>query len=163
MMLTKLATTRILWITFVLTILMTLAFQYLAGIWSLALLDAMSDPATVRQTIAGMTDEQRLAHAWITGTLDVAYPLIYAALFAGSAVKFFPTWGSRVAPVFGALVVIDLAEGLVQILALTTAVDWVGAKALLTPVKTWLFLAGIFLTVAGWVTWLLQRLRRSST
>ena len=160
-MLTRLATPTTLWTTFVLTILMTFAFQYLGAVWSLAFLDGMSDPGTVRQAIADMSAEQRVAHAWITGTLDVAYPLTYAALFAGSVYCFFPAWGARVAPVFGALIVIDLVEGLVQILALTTAVDWIGAKALLTPVKTWLFLGGALLTVAGWLAWLIRRLRRS--
>ncbi len=161
-MLDRLATTTTLWTTFVLTILMTFAFQYLAGVWSLAFLDGMSDPGTVRQAIAAMSAEQRVAHAWITGTLDVAYPLTYAALFAGSAHRFFPAWGGRVAPVFAALIVIDLVEGLVQILALTTAVDWVGAKALLTPVKTWLFLGGALLTIIGWLAWLIRRLRKSN-
>ena len=55
----------------------------------------------------------------------------------------------------------DLLEGVVQVLALTDVTDWVDAKAILTPLKTILFLLGLVTTIIGWVIWLVGRLRGS--
>ena len=95
----------------------------------------------------------------ITATLDVAYPLVYGAVFAGSGYKFYGKWGWLVAaPVF-VLVPTDLIEGVVQVLALVTDIDWVDAKAILTPLKFGLVLVGLATTVLGWVIWLVGRIR----
>ena len=158
-MLLSLASTRMLWTTFILTLMMTFAFQYLAGVWALSFIDAMSDPEVVRAEILAMSAEQRTAHAWITATLDVAYPLTYGALFAGSAQCFFPKWGARIGAAMAVLVAVDLLEGVVQVLALTGVTDWLDAKQILTPAKTGLFLAGFAIMVAGWVVWLIRRIR----
>ena len=135
-----LAETRSLWIAFVATILITIAFPVTASIWGLSFIDALSDPTEVRQAIAGMTPDQRIVHAWITATLDVAYPLAYGALFVGSAYAFYARVGRFIAIPLLVVVPVDLLEGVVQVLALTDTADWIDAKAILTPLKTVLFL-----------------------
>lgn len=155
-----LASTGSLWTAFLLTILVTASFPPVADAWKLTLLDAMSDPEQVRATIAALSAEQRTAHAWITGTLDVLYPLVYGALFIGSAYAFYGSYGRLVALPYYVLVATDLLEGIVQILALNGVADWVDAKAVLTPLKTGLFLLGVLTTVIGWISWLWKRIRR---
>ena len=158
-MLNGLAETRSLWIAFVSTILITIAFPVTASIWGLSFIDALSDPVEVRQAIAAMTSDQRIVHAWITATLDVAYPLAYGALFAGSAYAFYERVGRFIAIPLLVVVPVDLLEGVVQVLALTDSLDWIDAKAVLTPLKTALFLLGLVTMVGGWVIWLAGRIR----
>ena len=151
---------RILWMSFIATILLTITFQVAVGIWDLTLIDAISDPGDTRLAIASMSQQQNLIHAWITATLDIAYPLAYGALFIGSGYKFYGKWGWLVAaPVF-VLVPTDLIEGVVQVLALTNVTDWIDAKAILTPLKTFLFLLGLATTIVGWGIWLVNKMRR---
>lgn len=149
----KLAERRTLWISFIATVLITLSFPVAASIWGLSFVDPISDPALVRQAIADMSAEQRLVHVWVTATLDVAYPLAYGALFVGAAVAFYPRVGRYLAMIILVVVPTDLLEGVVQVLALTDTADWVGAKAVLTPLKTILFLFGFLVTIAGWASW----------
>lgn len=155
-----LAETKSLWVSFVATILITVAFPITASIWGITFIDAMSDPAAVRQAISDMTPNQRVGHAWVTATLDVAYPLAYGALFIGSAYAFYKRFGRYIAIVLLAVVPTDLLEGVIQVLALTNSADFVEAKAVLTPLKTGLFLLGFVTTVCGWLIWSVDRLRR---
>ena len=146
-----------LWLLFGATVLITLAFPPVAGNWGLTLLDGVASPEQVRELIAGMTPEQRTAHAWITGTLDVAYPLAYASFFAGAALRFFPKAGGVLA-IFALLAIpVDLFEGLVQILALTGRADWVATKSFITPLKMVLFLGGMAFTLLGLARWAYRR------
>lgn len=154
---------RTLWLTFIAVLIITAAFPMAADIWNLSFLDAMSDPDEVRATIASMSSDQRVAHAWITATLDVLYPLAYGALFVGSAYAFYGRFGWLIALPFFVLVPVDLLEGVVQVLALNGVADWVDAKAVLTPLKTGLFLFGVLITVVGWVIWLFRRFGQRNT
>lgn len=147
-----------LWTSFVLVIITTITFPVVASVWNISFIDAISDPDQIRENIVVMSANQRFAHAWITGTLDVFYPIVYGALFIGSAHAFYGRYASLVALPFFILVPVDLLEGLVQILALAEIRDWVDAKAVLTPLKNGLFLLGALVTVLGWVIWLFKRL-----
>ncbi len=159
----KLAAKKALWISFVATVLCSIAFPVVAGQFGITLLDAISDPEQCRAVLATMSDSQRSLHAWITGTLDVVYPAAYGALFVGSAYRFFPSVGRWLAAPILLLVPVDLLEGLVQILALTDTVDWLGAKALLTPAKLVLFYFGLIVTLCGWGVWIVRRFQRQET
>lgn len=152
-----LVSTAGLWITFIATVLLTLSFLPVAGIWELTLLDGISAPEAVREVLAGMTTEQRTAHVWITATMDVAYPLAYGGLFAGVALRFFPRHGLKLALPALIVVPVDLFEGAVQILALTGMADWVVLKAFVTPLKMTLFYIGFVIAVAGWAKWFYER------
>lgn len=154
-----LAERKSLWIAFVSTILITIAFPITASTRGVTFIDAISDPEKVRSAISSMTSDQRVAHAWITATLDVAYPLAYGALFVGSAYAFYERFGRYIAIALLAVVPADLLEGVVQVLALTDTADLVDAKAVLTPLKTGLFLLGLAATLLGWVLWMVGRFR----
>ena len=154
-----LAETKSLWISFVATILITIAFPITVSIWGITFIDAMSDPVAVRQAISDMTPNQRVVHAWVTATLDVAYPLAYSALFIGSAYAFYERFGRYIAIVLLVVVPTDLLEGVIQVLALTNSADFVEAKAVLTPLKTGLFLLGFVTTLFGWLIWSVGRFR----
>lgn len=160
MMLTKkLSEPKILWISFLATLLITLAFQVIMQQLDLILLDGISDPMEVKAAIAAMSEYQRHFHAWVTATLDVAYPVAYGALFIGSAYRFFPFKGFPLALPAMACIPVDLAEGVVQVLALTGTADLVGTKAVLTPLKQLLFVCGFLITIAGWMKWSIDRVR----
>lgn len=131
------------------TVVLTALFPVVAGHFGLTLLDAVADPTEARALIEGLTREQRQAHAWITGTLDLAYPLTYGALFLGATLRFFPRKGVLLALPILIGVPADFLEGLVQILALTGQVDWLAAKAVLTPVKGGAFVYGAVLALLG--------------
>jgi hypothetical protein len=100
-----------------------------------------------------------VAHAWVTGTLDVAYPLAYGLFFAGSTLAFFPRAGLYLAWLPLLAIPVDLTEGVVQVLALLNINDWLASKAFITPLKTLLFLCGLATTIAGWLSWGYRRLR----
>lgn len=155
----RLSDNKILWTSFVATILITVAFPVIGSMWGITFIDPISDPSAVRQAISSMSPDQHLAHAWITGTLDVAYPLAYCSLFIGSAYKFYDRFQWLVALPFYVLAPTDLLEGVVQILALTNTADWIDAKTFLTPLKTNLFLLGILTTAVGCIVWLIARAR----
>ena len=131
------------------TVVLTALFPVVAGHFGLTLLDAVADPTEARALIEGLTSEQRQAHAWVAGTLDVAYPLAYGALFFGATLRFFPRKGALLAIPILIGVPADFLEGLVQILALTGQVDWLAAKAVLTPVKGGAFVYGAVLALLG--------------
>jgi len=140
---------RVLLLSLVATVVLTALFPVVAGQFGLTLLDAMADSTEARALIEGLTGEQRQAHAWITGTLDVAYPLAYGALFLGATLRFFPRRGTLLAIPVLIGVPADLLEGLVQILALTGQADWLAAKAVLTPVKGGAFVYGAVMALLG--------------
>ena len=146
--------TSSLWMLLAATVLLTYAFQFLAGQLGIVFIDNMSSPDDAMAAIAGFTADQRSAHAWITGTVDVAYPLAYGLFFAGTALHFFPNAGRYLCWPLLAVIPVDLLEGLVQIMALIGNDGGIGAKAILTPLKFGLLLAGLAIAIAGWLRWL---------
>ncbi|NRB38914.1 MAG: hypothetical protein HRU20_10680 [Pseudomonadales bacterium] len=145
----NISTPRNLLITLTATVILTLVFPALAFLLDLTFIDTISDADQVREIIAAMTTPQRTAHAWITGTIDVLYPLAYGLLFAGAAIKYFPRLGCYLALPALLAIPVDLIEGLIQVLALTATTDWLSVKAIITPLKTTLFLTGLFIALAG--------------
>ena len=146
-----------LWILFGFFILQTIGFAVIMFVWDFQVIDEISDPEKVRQHIAGMSAAQKNVHAWTTATLDVAYPLTYGLLFAGMA------WRT-LKPVFSipaiAVIPTDLAEGVVQVLALTGNGELIWLKAYLTPLKLVLFFAAIAIALVA--LWLDRRKKPTS-
>ena len=153
--------TSTLWALFTATILITLSFPLVSRLWDLTLIDAISSPNLVREVMAGMTVGQKVAHAWVTATLDVAYPIVYGGLFAGVALRFFPVNGRYLSIPALLVIPVDLAEGIVQVLALTETIDWLMLKAFLTPLKMILFLTAFAISLTGWSKWLYFRLKKA--
>ncbi len=146
-----------LWILFALTLIIAASFVVVSRIWDLTLIDAISSPDEVRAVLSGMTAEQKTAHAWTTATLDVAFPLVYGGLFAGTAFRFFPRFGRYLAVPAILVIPVDLIEGVVQVLALTETTDWIALKAYITPLKMYLFYAAVIVTLVGCAGWLYHR------
>ncbi len=148
-----------LWVLFGLFIVETLSFGLIMALWDFTIIDEMSDPEIIRQHIREMNDTQRSVHAWMTATLDVAYPLTYGSLFAGLALRAFkPTFSVPAT----AVIPVDLAEGVVQVMALTGGESLLWLKAYLTPLKLLLFVAAMMIAIFAVVRALRNRLRRAA-
>ncbi len=149
---------RTLWILFTLFVLETIGFGVVMWIWDFHIIDEMSHPESISTHIAAMSETQRVVHAWMTATLDVAYPLTYGPLFAGLALQRFKL--AFAIPAF-AVIPTDLAEGYVQVTALLGDESLLWMKAYLTPLKLALFLAAMGIAIAVLVVWF--RNRKTST
>ena len=137
----------------------TIAFGVVMAVWDFTIIDEMYDPDKIRAHIAEMSEVQRQAHAWMTATLDVAYPLTYGALFVGMALRAFK-------PVFAlpALLVIptDLTEGFVQVQAMLGNGSLIWLKAYVTPAKLILFTLAILIVLAALVVEVRARAKAQS-
>lgn len=140
---------KVLWLLFGATLAMTIAFGLVMKIWQFELIDEMYLPDQIKAHLASLTPSQKYVHAWVTATLDVAYPLAYGGFFIGMALRFFGRYGAWLA-LPGVLVIpVDLAEGLVQILLLNGVESVLGYKQILTPLKLGLFFPGLAIAVLG--------------
>lgn len=128
-------------------------FQWAIQRYELIFLDMLWNPEVTRAAVASMSLEQRAVHAWITGTLDVIYPIAFGLFLLGTGLRILPNQRRWIIAFVVIVVALDLSEGLVQILALTNIVDWLPAKLLFTPVKLGMFLVGIPLSALGWFCW----------
>ncbi|WP_298917115.1 hypothetical protein [uncultured Algimonas sp.] len=106
-----------------------------------------------------MTDAQRRAHLWLTGTVDIVYPFAYSAFFVGVFRRFLPSrFGWVMIAVALAVVPFDLIEGFAQLLILNGGLDYLGVKAIATSLKLALYIPALglamgLLIVAG-VRWM---------
>ena len=155
-----LARTPVIWTSFLLMLVIGVGFGLCRPMVGGAFLDMTSDPEMSRTIIATMSDAQRTAHAWVTVLLDTAYPLAYGGFLGGVALRFFGKFGTYAAlPALG-VIIIDLTENLVQVLALAGWVDALDAKAWLTPLKFGLFFLAAGVAVIGLVIGVVGLLRQ---
>ena len=140
---------RTIWLAFVLTLILTAIFGLVMHIWNFQIIDEMWNPARVAAHIDLMSPEQRRAHAWLTGTVDVLYPFSYTALFLGMAMKYFPSAGWKLYAPIILTIPFDLTEGLVQILALSGYEAVIPIKAVVTPIKLILFTFGLIVSLCA--------------
>ncbi len=148
-MLAFLAQTKTLWFTFILTLLLTVAFVVVMQVWQFGLIDEMYNAADIKAHIAAMSPTQRTVHAWTTGTLDVAYPLCYGAFFIGVALKSFGRFGFVLALPSLLVIPVDLTEGFSQIMLLGGHNEYMGLKIIATPLKLGLFGLGLVIALIG--------------
>ena len=151
-------TRRGLWAAFFVFLALNLVFLAVMRIYGFTIIDEMWQPATILAHVEALSPEQRRAHAWLTGTADVAYPLAYAAWLGGLAVAAFPARRWLALPIL-LCVPADLIEGLSQMMILTGTPDWVSVKAVATPVKLVLFVTGCLIGLAAIVRLLMPRRR----
>ena len=158
-MLTFLGRTKVIWFTFVTTLILTVAFGAVMEVWQFQLVDEMSRRDEFLPHISNLTDLQKKVHIWTTATLDVAYPLMYGAFFIGTTVRVFKKKG--VFWTIPAMLVIptDLAEGVTQVLLLNgnEAIAWL--KEILTPVKFFLFFLALIISAIALITGLIRKIR----
>ena len=114
-------------------------------------LDTLMTGEESRTVIAAMSSGQRWTHFWVTLLLDTLYPIAYGAFFVGMALRFFGKLRYLAAVPAFAGAIVDLAENVVQALALSGAVDLLDAKDWLTPLKFGLFAVAGVIAVIGFL------------
>ena len=149
---------RGLWTTFAVFAALSVVFGVVMALFDFAIIDEMWEPAAILAHVEAMSPAQRTAHAWLTGTVDVAYPFAYAALFGGLAVAAFPQARWLALPIL-LCVPADLVEVLSQVMILSGHEEWVAAKAVATPIKLVLFSLGVLIGLAGLIRLVVQRKR----
>ena len=149
--------TKTLWTLFWLTIAMTIMFGVVMRIWGLGIIDEMFHGEEILAHIAAMSPTQRLVHAWMTATLDVAYPFAYGGLFIGIALKNFDKLGPWLALPSLAVIPVDLTEGFVQVLLLNGHDGVVWLKEIVTPLKLVLYISGLVISLVGLGRGILRR------
>ena len=140
-----------LWGALILTVSLFGTIQLAARRLGLTLLDGIASPSRAREILDQMSQNHKKAHVWITGTLDVAFPLSYGGLFAGSTLRFFPEYGIYLALPALLAIIADLTEGVIQILALTDTADFLDLKKYVTPFKFGMGIIGLVIAFAGLV------------
>ena len=156
----QLSKTKTLWITFILTLVLTACFGLVMHIWQFGIIDEMFVADDIRAHILAMSQTQRTVHAWMTGSLDVAYPFAYGGFFIGIAIRYFGKYGIYLVVPSLLCIIADLSEGVAQIMLLTGHEAWMGVKLIATPIKLSLFIMGALIALAGLVLALKQKLRR---
>ena len=152
----SLTSNRALWSSFALTLLMTALFGVVMAVWDFVIIDEMFRPDAIRAHVAEMSAEQRRVHAWMTGTLDVAYPFAYGAFLGGMVLRAFPAKRWLLLPIL-VCIPADLVEGLSQVMILTGHDGWVAVKAVATPVKLAAYITAIGIALAGLAALVLRK------
>ena len=154
-----LASTPVIWLTFIAMVLMTIGFAVIMQVWDFTVIDEMYNAEDIRTHIAQMTPLQRTVHVWTTAVLDVAYPFAYAGFFIGVALRFFGKAGPWLAIPSMLVIPTDLFEGFAQVNLLLGNMEYLPVKPWVTPLKLVLFLAGLVVTFAGLGLGLFRKVR----
>ena len=152
-----LSQTRVLWVMFILTVLITVAFAQLAPQVNGQFIDADFTQTAALATLDGLSAEQKDFHFWVTALLDTLYPLVYGGFFAGmvarlaGAMRSWAVWPGLIG------VDCDFAENITQMMALAGNPDWLFLKDVLTPLKMGGIAISLLLIVVFGVLALLRR------
>lgn len=141
--------TGVLWGLFVATIGLSVGFAMWAPAVGDSILDMLSEVDDVKGLLANMSDAQKAAHFRMTTLLDIPFPIVSGGLFAGMAWRFFGKAGFLLALPAFVFIPADLLENTIQLMALKGDESLLGVKALVTPVKTWLFLIAAVLALVA--------------
>ncbi|MEO0881895.1 MAG: hypothetical protein AAFY34_04105 [Pseudomonadota bacterium] len=115
------------------------------------ILDVLASRSDVLARLEAMDAAQMSAHFEMTLFADMLYPVAYALMLGGLAMRAFPKAGWWLAvPAFAAGGA-DIAENIVQLMALQGSVGLVGLKAFLTPTKFLLLVASAILVIVCWL------------
>lgn len=161
-MLTYLSRPKTLWILFFATLVMTLAFGLVMYIWEFGIIDEMYNAEHIRAHIEAMTPKQRKVHAWMTATLDVAYPFAYGGFFIGVALKAFKRAGLWLALPAMLVIPADLIEGVSQVFLLTGHEGFMPVKLIATPTKLILYITALMIAVIGLIKLATRRFRQQA-
>ena len=111
-------------------------------------LDGLAQIDAVQALIESMTEAERNSHFWMTLLLDMFFPFAYGGLFLGLTLKYSGEYGFLLALPALAVIPIDIVENIVQLIALEGEFSVLAIKALLTPVKFFLFYLAAAIAVA---------------
>lgn len=143
-----LATTKTLWISFILMLICGAGFGLFIGEIGGTLLDTTWTQEAALGTLAAMTDSQKDTHFWVTVLLDTLYPIAYGAFFIGLIARLaqhhrsWAIWPSIIG------VDADFVENIVQALALNGNTGWLFLKDFATPLKFTGLAIGLVLIIA---------------
>lgn len=130
-----LAQTKVLWVTFILTVVASVAFVMLAGQVNGHFMDEALTEAAALETLNGLSSDQKSFHFWVTALLDTLYPLVYGSFFAGMVARLAGSMRSWA--VWPGLIGVDCdyVENITQLLALADDPSWLFLKDVVTPIK----------------------------
>lgn len=151
----------ILWGLFILFVGLTFGFS----LWTPSIGGTAMDTVTgdgAQQMLSTMTEAQRTSHGWMTLLLDIPYPLAYGLLFAGLAIKAFEKGAVVLAAPSFLVILFDLAENFVQVLALWGGPNLLSLKDVLTPVKYVLFAVAGVIAIVALLVLIIRRVRNSN-
>ncbi|NNU16626.1 hypothetical protein HK107_09865 [Parvularcula sp. ZS-1/3] len=131
----KLVSDRNLWLSFILVALLSATFGIVMLLSGFTIIDEMQDAQKIRDHVEAMTERQRMTHAWLTATVDVLYPFVYASLFAGLSLRFLGKAGPFFAIIAALAIPADLVEGFAQVIILHGGFEVLPVKAVATPIK----------------------------
>lgn len=155
------AQTRVIVVSFIVFVLLYLAFAWVhAGVGDGPLLDILFTGEAARARIAEMSPDEIRVHLIGTATLDMLYPFAYGILFAGIIYRFGGVWGQKLALLPLIALALDLSENLVQISALAGGPDLLGIKLVLTGPKFIAALASMLFAIVLLLVALLRFLRK---
>jgi len=130
-----LSQTKVLWVSFVLTVLVSVAFVTLASQVNGHFLDEALTQAAALEALNGLSSDQKSFHFWVTALLDTLYPLVYGGFFAGmiarlaGSMRRWAVWPGFIG------VDCDFVENIAQMLALSNDPSWLFLKDFVTPIK----------------------------
>jgi len=130
-----LAQTKVLWVTFILTVVVSVAFVMLTSQVNGAFMDEALTEAAALETLNGLSSDQKSFHFWVTALLDTLYPLVYGGFFAGMITRLAGSMRSWA--VWPGLIGVDcdFVENITQLLALADNPGWLFLKDVVTPIK----------------------------
>lgn len=130
-----LSQTRVLWVTGVLFVVISIAFAMLTPQVNGEFMDLAMTEAGALATLNGLSEDQKSFHFWVTALLDTLYPLVYGGFFAGLVSRVAgPMRSWAVWPGFIG-VDCDFVENITQMLALSGDTGWLFLKDVVTPLK----------------------------
>lgn len=108
------------------------------------------EAAIARLNVLRETPQGIAVHTFITGRLDMAYPVAYSLFFASLTLRFGGARGPLLALPILLAAGVDFAENMTQLQALAGDTAALHAKTWLTPIK--FALVGIGIVIALWLS-----------
>ena len=115
------------------------------------ILDSVASVDDTSALLASMSEAQKTSHFWMTLCLDILFPLTFGAFFAGMALRFPGRLGLLLAVPAFAVLSADILENITQLFALKDNLNLLPAKAVLTPLKSFLFNVAALIALASLV------------
>ena len=130
-----LSNTKIIILCLIVMIIIGMTFSFAPRLVGGELLDMQMNAADASARLSEMSSWHKSNHIWITLLVDSLYPLAYGGFLAGIAARLAKPWRKfAVIPAF-ATIIIDFAENLVQVAALSGTESILVLKDILTPMK----------------------------
>lgn len=131
---------------------LTIAFFVLRQKVGGEILDNIGPVSKVKKQISEMSRTQKKLHLLMTIFLDFPYPLVYGTFFVGLTLRGFGEIGYWWLSIPALLVVpIDLTENIIQIMALSGNESLLREKAVINPIKFFLFYTAVFISLLSFL------------